>query len=154
VYNTTAGTGTDVYETNGVYKLDLSLSSGDTWNTSIALNSWQTKCDLAKAQIGSKIKKMLSQYGLRDADTTSGLVLDYVWNTDELVTPDDYLALHLIYVDLQATMPNNEAYASKADYYMRRYEETMQDAVYQLTYGDTAATAVPINSVYGTRLQV
>jgi hypothetical protein len=149
----TAGDG-DIYDLTGSHYFDLSICSDVAWNNTNVQSSWQNKCNLAKTQIGEEVKKQLANIGWRDYDVTSGEVLDYVQNTTCLVTPADYLTLHLIYVDLLATQPQNDAYKTKADYYRGRYQEKLQDAMYLLTFGTSTVNSYPLFTVQGTRLQV
>jgi hypothetical protein len=151
VFPCVAGTG-DVYDTNGLRFIDISLCTGVAWDASIIQSSWQNKITLCKSIIGAEIKTQLANQGYRDADVTSLNVLDYIGNPSVLYLPSDYLSLKLIYEDLFATQLT-EAYKTKADYYDAQYRSELSKAMYLLTYG-TGGTYYPIYNTQQVRQQV
>jgi hypothetical protein len=133
IFPTTQGSG-DIYDTTGVQFIDISLSTGLTWNNAIVQYTWQNKITVAKTIIGNYLLTMLGKLGYTDDQLATGdTYLNYLDNTESLSLASDYKTLEGIYQDL-SYKATNEVYERKIQMYADLYNKTIQDALYQLQF--------------------
>jgi hypothetical protein len=142
---------------NSTISTTLALSTGSTWSTYDAQNSWQSKITLAKSIMGSDIKKRLAEKGYRDSDMTTGTVtLDYFEDLAVFELASNYLSLYLCYNDLSGMTVNNEfddPAKSKANFYKGLYDDEIINAMFYSEWG-TSSDYVPITNYTGVRQEV
>lgn len=94
--------------------------------------TWQAKIDLAKTILGNAVEDALIQRGVTVNESAGESVLDLITNPEVLTIACDYLALHLIYLDL-LNGGWSELFERKYEIYGSRYKDEFASALRRIT---------------------
>jgi hypothetical protein len=122
-FECTEGYGSTLTDTTGAKTITTVTSTGNWtgWLEADTDMSWTDKLNLAKQMLGIDIEIALAERGVVVNELSGQVLLDVVTNPEEFAIASDYLALHLIYLDL-SNGGFSELYDTKSKQYRSLYD--------------------------------